>query len=449
MAGRQARHRRTGGSSWAVVIRLLGLAIAVELVVAAGFAFGIRLVPGSPSPATGSPAGETSIAGAGGGSPLAPSVAPATGSVALPSTTATTGSGSSSAPTQAPAVVGTPTTPPPTATPATLSPTLAETIGQKLMVAMDGTTPTASLLGRIRRGEVGGVILFGKNITTRSALIALTTRLRAAARAGGQPRLLIAVDQEGGSIKRIPWAPPTLSPPQMGADGRTSVARGQGADTASALRALGIDVDLAPVADVPASTSSFMYRAGRTFSFNAALTASLSDAFASGLESNGVDPSMKHFPGLGFATKNTDSYVVTIGASRTALDPGLLPYRTAIAHQIPLIMLSNATYPAYDATHAAGWSHYISVILLRHDLGFTGVTITDSLDGTAHARGLSDRTLAIRVARAGTDMILITGSEATSRGVYASLLRNAQEGRISSTTLRTSYTRILAMKAGL
>jgi beta-N-acetylhexosaminidase len=89
------------------------------------------------------------------------------------------------------------------------------------------------------------------------------------------------------------------------------------------------------------------------------------------------------------------------------------------------------------------------VILLRHDLGFTGVTITDSLDGTAHARGLSDRTLAIRVANAGTDMILITGSEATSRGVYASLLRNAQEGLISGIPLRASYTRILAMKAAL
>ena len=95
-------------------------------------------------------------------------------------------------------------------------PTLAQLIGQKLVVRMEGTTPSADLLGRIGRGEIGGVILFGSNVTTRAVLISLTTELHAAARAGGQPRFLIAVDQEGGSVKRIPWAPPTLSAPSTG-----------------------------------------------------------------------------------------------------------------------------------------------------------------------------------------------------------------------------------------
>jgi beta-N-acetylhexosaminidase len=322
-------------------------------------------------------------------------------------------------------------------------------IGQKLVVRMDGTTPSTDLLGRIRRGEVGGVILFGQNITTAAALIVLTGQLRASAAAGGQPRLLIAVDQEGGPIKRIPWAPPTLSAPQIGRLGSASVARAQGASTAAALRGLGIDVDFAPVADVPASTSSFMYRAGRAFSFSATRTALMSDAFASGLESQGVAPTMKHFPGIGFATRNTDAYAVSITASRAALAPGLLPYRTAIRHHIPLIMLSNATYAAYDPRNAAGWSHAIAVTLLRHDLGFTGVTITDSLDGTAKARGLWPRVLAVSAARAGTDMILTTGSEASTRAVYATLLRQAQLGSIPRATLQASYDRILALKAGL
>jgi beta-N-acetylhexosaminidase len=328
-------------------------------------------------------------------------------------------------------------------------PTLAQLIGQKLVVRMEGLTPSADLLGRIRRGEVGGIILFGSNVTTPTALIALTTKLRAAAAAGGQPRLLIGVDQEGGSVKRIPWAPPTLSPPQMGEIARSSVAYTQGEMTGAALHGLGIDVDFAPVADVPASTASFMYQEGRTFSFSAPRTAALADAFASGLEVKGVAPSMKHFPGIGFATRNTDAYVVTITASAVALGPGLLPYRTAIGHHIPLIMLSNATYTAYDSHNAAGWSHTIGTTLLRHDLGFTGVTITDSLDGTAKARGLWTRVLAVSAARAGTDMILTTGSELSTSGVYATLLRQAQEGLIPLTTLRASYTRILALKASL
>jgi beta-N-acetylhexosaminidase len=331
----------------------------------------------------------------------------------------------------------------------TVTPTIAQLIGQKLVVRMEGTTPSADLLGRIRRGEVGGIILFGSNITTAPDLTALTTELRGAAIAGGQPRLLIAVDQEGGSIKRIPWAPPTLSPPQMGRLGSTTTARSQGAMTASALRALGIDVDLAPVADVPASTSSFMYREGRTWSFSASRTALLSDAFATGLESRAVAPTMKHFPGIGFATRNTDTYVVTITASKTALGPGLLPYQTAIGHHIPMIMLSNATYPAYDSVYAAGWSRAIVGTLLRHDLGFTGVTITDALDGAAAARGLSTRSLAGRAARAGTDMILVTGSEASTRSVYDSLIKNAESGVIPLALLRASYARILTLKAGL
>ena len=235
----------------------------------------------------------------------------------------------------------------------------------------------------------------------------------------------------------------------MGQIDLASVARAQGASTGYALHALGIDVDFAPVADVPATTASFMYREGRTWSFSAVHTAVLADAFASGLESKGVVPSMKHFPGIGFATKNTDAYVVSIGMSVSRLAPGLRPYRTAIGHHIPLIMLSNATYPAYDRYNAAGWSHAIGVTLLRHDLGFTGVTITDSLNGTAHARGVSATSLAVRAARAGTDMILLTGSEASTRAAYATLLADARAGSISRTRLLASYDRILALKAGL
>jgi beta-N-acetylhexosaminidase len=192
-----------------------------------------------------------------------------------------------------------------------------------------------------------------------------------------------------------------------------------------------------------------MYREGRTWSFSAVQTAALSSAFASGLESTGVIPSMKHFPGLGFATQNTDASVVTIGVSTSRLAPGLRPYRTAIARHIPMIMLSNATYTAYDAGHAAGWSRAITETLLRRDLGFTGVTITDSLNGTAAARGVTGRSLAVRAAIAGTDMLLLSGSEASTQAAYATLLADARIGIIARSRLLASYDRIVAMKAGL
>jgi beta-N-acetylhexosaminidase len=329
-------------------------------------------------------------------------------------------------------------------------PNLAQLVGQRLVVAMDGTTaPSLALLGRIRRGEVGGVILFGRNVTTAAALRTLTKQLQSAATEGGQPRLLIAVDQEGGSIKRIPWAPPTLSPPQMGADGRTSTARDQGAATGQALRGLGINVDLAPVADVPASTSSFLFKQGRTFSFSADKTAALATAFAAGLVSEDVQATMKHFPGLGLATSNTDTSVVTITASKAALAPGLKPYQVAVPAGLPIVMLSNATYHAYDAANAAGWSKAIVDGLLRTQLGFDGVTMTDSLDGTAHARGVSTASLALKAATAGTDLILVTGSEATSSAVFTALYDAATRGALARAGLRASYDRIGVLKAGL
>jgi beta-N-acetylhexosaminidase len=327
------------------------------------------------------------------------------------------------------------------------APTLQQLVGQKLMVRMGGTTPSKGLLRRIRRGEIGGVVLLGSNLRSRAQTRALTRRLQRAAREGGQPPLLIAVDQEGGDVRRVPRAPPTMTVPAMGRDGSTAVAYRQGRATGRALRALGINMDLAPVADIPRARSSFMYRQGRVFSFDAAVTTRLADAFARGLRDAGVLATMKHFPGIGLATRNTDRSAGVIRASKAALETDLRPYRRAIGDDLPVIMLSNATYPAYDADAAAGWSQTIVDDLLRDELGFEGMSLTDSLDGTANARGVSAGDLAERAARAGTDMLLLTGSERTTARIYERLLRVARAGRLDRAALEASWERIQDTKA--
>lgn len=344
-----------------------------------------------------------------------------------------------------------PSAAPPTLTPSPLPSSVpaARLVGQKLVVRIDGTVASPGILGRIRRGEVGGVILFGFNVTTPEALTALTTSLQKAAQDGGQPPLLIAIDQEGGNVNRIAWAPPTQSALDMGTSDTTDEVRAQGAATGEALASLGINVDLAPVADVPGSTDSFMYKAARTFSFDATGVSTLANAFAAGLASNHVLATMKHFPGIGLATANTDGAVVSIPASADMLDAGLDPYRAAVGTSIPIVMLSNATYPAYDPAHAAGWSAPIGDHLLRETLGFAGVTVTDSLTGTALARGISENALAIWAAAAGTDLILVSGDEASSATVYASLVAAADAGTIPIAVLETSSDRIAALKASL
>ena len=330
---------------------------------------------------------------------------------------------------------------------AATTPTLRELIGQKLVVSMNGTTPSPSLISRAHHGTIGGVLIHGTNFSSAAQLRAIASRLQKAAAVGGQPPLLIAVDQEGGPVKTISWIPPTISPRRMGELDSTDVAHRQGRRTGAALLDLGVNLDLAPVADVPASSASFMYEQGRTWSFGAVRTSRLSNAFASGLSDGGALAAMKHFPGLGFAALNTDMHVVRIAATATQLAPGLKPYRAAVANHVPLVMLSNAVYEAYDGGNAAGWSRAIGTRLLRGELGFKGVTITDSLDGAAHARGISTNPLAIRAAKAGTDLLLLTGSEAASRSVYRSLLSAASDGTIREARLLASYERVTALKS--
>jgi len=326
-------------------------------------------------------------------------------------------------------------------------PTLAQMVGQKLVVSMSGSTLSASLLRRARHGEIGGVLLHRYNFGSAAQLRSLTRSLQLAAAAGRQAPLLIAVDQEGGSVKTLEWAAPTLSPPQLGRLASGARAREQGRRTAGALRSLGINTDLAPVVDVPGSASSAVYRQGRTWSFDAVATARLANSFALGLADGRVLSTPKHFPGLGFALRNTDKALVRIAAPRRRLAPGLLPYRRAIARHAPLIMLSNAVYDAYDRRNAAGWSRAIATGLLRAELGFEGVTMTDSLDGAAHVRRIAPNGLAIAAANAGADLVLLTGGEAATRDVYRSLLQAAQRGRIARAGLARSYRRIAALKA--
>jgi beta-N-acetylhexosaminidase len=330
---------------------------------------------------------------------------------------------------------------------ASTTPSLAQLVGQKLAIRMDGTTPSTSLLGRIRRGEVGGIVLFGFNITTKSALIAAITKLQSAAAAGGQPPLLIMVDQEGGTVRRIPWAGPTLSAKQMGIDNSVDEVTQQGVSSAAALKASAINVNLAPVADVAASGDSFMYLQSRTFAFSNTRVSRLSIAFAKATSSKGVVPVFKHFPGIGRAIHDTDSHKVVITASKASMEKDLLPFRNAIAAgAAPMLMLSNAIYSAWDSTNAAGWSKPMAAFI-RNDLGYTGVTITDSLTGTSSAYGITATTLAARACRAGTDMVMLTGTEASTAASFRGLMAYAESGSIPTATLRTSYARILALKS--
>jgi beta-N-acetylhexosaminidase len=315
---------------------------------------------------------------------------------------------------------------------------LERLVGVRLVVGMQGTTPSPALLERIRRGRVGGVILIGANVRSAPQVRALTASLRAAARAGGR-RILIATDQEGGDLRRFRWAPPAAPAEELGRLGEAALRR-RGRDTACALERLGVDIDLAPVADMPGVEASFIAAQRRAFSTVPTRTAKDVTAFSAGLLDGGVAPTLKHFPGLGLATRSTDDVSVTIRASAGELDAGLVPYRRAIASGVaPLVMVSNASYTAYGGRPAA-WSPPVLGVL--SGLGFGGVTITDALEALAVTHGVPLDETAVRAARAGVDLLLFVGSERSTERVFDRLLAEARAGRLSRAALEQSAARI-------
>src|SRR3954452_23045075 len=228
------------------------------------------------------------------------------------------------------------------------APSLARAVGRKIMTGFAGTAPSRALLARARRGEIGGVILFGPNVSGR--LRATIAALQRAARSGGNPPLLIAVDQEGGAGRRLPSLPPAEAPARMPA----SRAGPLGAATGRALRRLGINTDLAPVADV--DHGSFLR--SRSFGSDPGAVARSACAFADGLRGAGVNATLSHFPRLGRAARNTDEQAVTVAASEGALRADLEPYRRS-APRVEMLMLSTVTFPAFDPRRPAVFSRRI------------------------------------------------------------------------------------------
>jgi beta-N-acetylhexosaminidase len=315
---------------------------------------------------------------------------------------------------------------------------LERLVGARLVVGMDGTTASLSLLERVRTGRVGGVILMGRNVRSAPQVRALTGSLRAAARAGGR-RLLIMTDQEGGAARRFRWAPPAASAQELGRLTEGAL-RSRGRATAQALERLGVGVDLAPVADIPSVDDSFIARQQRGFSTIPVRAAKDVTAFSAGLLDGGVASTLKHFPGLGLATVSTDDAAVTIDGDASALAPGLVPYRRAIAAGVaPLVMVANASYTAYGGRPAA-WSP--AVLRLLAGVGFTGVTITDALEPLASTHDVPLESAAIRAARAGVDLLLFVGSERSTERVFDALLAEARAGRLSRAALQRSAARI-------
>jgi beta-N-acetylhexosaminidase len=251
----------------------------------------------------------------------------------------------------------------------------------------------------------------------------------------------VAVDQEGGEIRILPWAPPEASAPEQAAAGTV---RADAEAAASALNASGITVSLAPVGDVPTVAGAAL--GGRAFSDDPQAAGDAMAAAVEGWRAGGVAATAKHFPGLGGATVNTDDGPATIERTREQIAAtDLPPFQAAIQAGTPLVMVGHALYPALDPQRIASQSAAIVTDLLRGELGFDGVVITDSMEAHASLATADVATASERAVRAGVDIVLLTGA-GSYRPVYRHLLQLAHDEPAFRERVRESAARVLALK---
>jgi len=214
-------------------------------------------------------------------------------------------------------------------------PSAAKVVGQTIIGRFDVGRADPELRARVRRGEVGGVILFAPADVSAGTVWSTVRALQREAENGGNPRLLVAVDQEGGEVKRLP-GPPRISPPDFSTADR---AASDSEATGQYLSGLGVNVDLAPVMDVAHPGSAI---ATRSLGNTPRADSTLGRAFSQALESHGVAATGKHFPGLGAASVNTDVGQATIALPSERLVEEAHPF---IAAGASLLMVSNANVP--------------------------------------------------------------------------------------------------------
>lgn len=316
----------------------------------------------------------------------------------------------------------------------------------QLVVVPAQETDVSEVQSSVQLGA-GGVILFGSSAP--SDLKEQLAAVESEAPGGIDP--LVMSDEEGGEVQRLanlvgnlPWPAvmrQTLTPSQV---------RQLAQQTASRMLANGVTMDLAPDLDLATGPGpDAIHTDGpRSFSPVASVATAYGLAFAEGLEAGGVIPVVKHFPGEGSDSANTDDAPATSPPIAQLRNADLLPFSAAVEAGLPAVMVGNATVPGLS-TGPASLSSPVVTGLLRGQMGFRGVVMTDSLSAVAvSSRGLSIAQAAVEAVEAGADMVLFTSDSPnmTTSQVVDAIVAAVQGGSISQQDLDASVTRILALK---
>lgn len=331
--------------------------------------------------------------------------------------------------------------------------TLEQAIRQKLMISFEGVQPPAELLETLLSQPVGGITLFRHlNIHNPAQVRALTAALQQAVRKAGQPALLIATDQEGGQLMAIGEGT-TLFPGNLalGATRSTELACRAGFAMGRELAAMGINLDYAPVCDVNLNPLNPVVGT-RSFGEDPAQVASLSAAMVEGLQAAGVAATAKHFPGHGDTAADSHYTVPVIPYDENRLrQVELLPFSAAVQAGVRLVMTAHIALPAFNSGKhlPATLSPAILRGLLRGELGFEGLIVSDAMDMQAIHQGAGLTIDSIAAVAAGVDLLLLNHEAENLQNVYQGLLQAVRRMLLSEEDVRASAARVLALKRWL
>ena len=319
-----------------------------------------------------------------------------------------------------------------------------EKIGQMMFVGIHGTTLSESTRNSLTSMHAGGVILFDRNMENREQVKELNNSLRNLSLNSYSLPLFLAVDQEGGLVTRMKQHAYTApSAAEIGTTGIPEEAYKHANATGKDIRELGFNLDFAPVLDM----GSRMH--GRTYGTAPQQVAVFGEQACRGLRDSGVLFTVKHFPGMGRSETDphTEKSVVNV-PQETILQEDLQPFRHIIdqyPHHQFMVMAGHIRYPAFDAKPAS-LSPVILKQMLRNQLGYQGIVITDDLDMGAVSEGYKPEEIGIAAVQAGTDILLSCHNPEVQQRIYRSTLQAVKDGKISRTDIDASVRRIVYCK---
>jgi beta-N-acetylhexosaminidase len=335
----------------------------------------------------------------------------------------------------------------------------ADDVLGRVMLAFDGLELPPAVGERLRAAPTAGVTLFRfSNVESPRQVRSLTYAIQAAGRAGqatvgrSPAPLLIAADQEGGQLIALGDATtPFAGNMALGATGDAELTERVARATGLELRAMGVNVDYAPVCDL--ATNPLNPAVGtRSFGDDPPRVAPLVAAFVRGLQSVGVAAGLKHFPGIGDVVDDTHHGLATLEADRARLDASeLVPFRAGIAAGARVVMSAHLAVPALTgrADLPSTLAPDVMSRLLRDELGFDGVSITDALDMRALAQGPNQVLDVLAAIRAGVDLLLTAPDPVARERIESGLRHAASRGLLSAAADEATKVRLDAFSGWL